>query len=148
MDRLSLGFYKRYPIVDVHDWKSGKVYKNLRQNLQGTSYCYATTQREFWVGSEGEDGFGEERGSKLYEDYLKAARRFTWIDLRSAKFLEGGFRGPDDYKRFALAVDQFADLVRNETYPMAMNGEVCQYCDFRQICGGVGVPDKDHGKPA
>lgn len=53
-------------------------------------YCYASTKREFWVGWRGADGFGEERGSLLYERFVGAGRRGTWINLRSAARVRAG----------------------------------------------------------
>jgi hypothetical protein len=32
-------------------------------------------------------------------------RRFTWINLRTINFQDGGWRGPPDYARFALAIE-------------------------------------------
>lgn len=147
IDRLVVRHFARKPVVGVDDWKTAKEYRFLRQNLQGTAYCYATTRPEFWVGHQGEDGFGQQRGEELFERFTEAGRRFRWIDLKNFKFMEGGWRGPNDYARFALAVEQFASLVKNETYPMSIVGEVCKYCDFRKVCGGTGIPDEDHGKP-
>jgi hypothetical protein len=58
IDRLAVRHYSRKPALCVDDYKSGKEYRYLRQNLQFTAYCYATTKREFWTGWRGEDGFG------------------------------------------------------------------------------------------
>lgn len=133
-------------MVPTHN--TGKDYVRLRQNLQFTAYLYATTCREFWTGNRGEDGFGEERGAAMYEQMKDWGRRGTWINLRQFKFQDAGWRGPIDYGRFALAVEQFAAMVKADVFPLTINGEVCRYCDYRAVCGGTGIAPEDHGKPA
>lgn len=147
VDRLAVRYYGGVPAVAVDDFKTGQEYKYLRQNLQFTAYCLATTQPEFWVGAEGEDGFGAERGQQLYERFRGSARRGTWINMRTIKFQDAGWRGPDDYARFALAVEQQQASQKADIYPLSMSGEHCQFCTFKNICAGVGVPDNSHGAP-
>lgn len=146
VDRLSAEFYKRQLVLKVGDYKTGKDYSYLRQNTQFTAYCYASTRKEFWVGWRGEDGFGD-RGEQLYARFADAARRGTWISLKSKKFMDAGWRGPDDYARFALAVEQVVASMRADIYPLSLSGENCSYCPQRRICAGVGVPGADHGAP-
>jgi hypothetical protein len=50
IDRLVARQKKRYPILDFDDLKTGKKYTYLRHNIQGTTYAYASTQPEFWLG--------------------------------------------------------------------------------------------------
>jgi hypothetical protein len=126
---------------------TGKEYRNLRQHLQFTAYAYATTQPEFWTGWRGEDGFGDERGLQLHQRFEKAARRGTWINMRNVKVQDAGWRGPDDYQRFALAVEQLVASWKAEIFPLSLSGDTCQFCEYRDICGGVGVPDASHGAP-
>lgn len=148
IDKLAIGQYNRAPVVEVKDLKTGKAYPgDLRHNLQFSAYCYATTKREFWIGWNGEDGFGEERGQALFERFEGKARRGTWINLRSIKLQDAGWRGPIDYERFALAVQQIYLSMREDIYPLTLAGDVCTFCSFRDGCGGVGVPDDDHGSP-
>lgn len=125
VDRLAVRFYRRALTVCIDDSKSGKEQTYLRHNVQGTAYSYATTKREFWVGHRGEDGFGEERGEELYQRFQTAGRRFTWINLRTIKFQDGGWRGPHDYARFALAIEQLAALTAADVYPLSISGEAC-----------------------
>jgi hypothetical protein len=146
IDRLSSQFVKRLLTLSIDDYKSGKDYVDLRQNLQGTSYAYATTRKEFWLGWNGEDGFGE-RGAELHAQFAGAYRRFRWISLKKHKVMDGGYRGPDDYTRFALAVDQVVASIKAEIYPLHISGENCTYCNYRGICAGVGVPTAEHGAP-
>lgn len=147
IDRLVTRRYRGHLIVGVDDFKTGMEYRYLRQNLQFSAYCYATTRPEMWVGWNGEDGFGTERGTELYERFQGKSRRGTWINLRSIKFQDAGWRGPIDYQRFALAVQQIYLSMREDIYPLTLAGDVCTFCPFREGCGGVGVPDDDHGSP-
>lgn len=155
VDRLALRHYLRNLSVCIDDYKTGKDYKYLRHNMQFSAYCYASTQREFWVGFDGlvsghrmvEDGFGEERGNELFTRLAECGRRGTWINMRTFKFQDAGWRGPRDYARLCLAVEQFAAMYKADIFPLTIYGEVCQYCDYRSICGGTGLPDDDHGKP-
>ncbi len=126
---------------------SGKEYKFLRQNLQFSAYCYASTKPEFWHGWRGEDGFGPGRGGQLFHRFEGKARRGTWINMKTIKFQDAGWRGPDDYRRFALAVEQIVASIKADIYPLSLSGETCQYCEFRDICAGTGVPANEHGEP-
>lgn len=146
IDRLAVRHYKQAPVLAVDDYKSGKEYPYLRQNLQFTAYCLATTQQEFWTGWRGEDGFGE-RGLELFHRFEGVARRGTWINMRTVKFSDAGWRGPDDYTRFALAAEQIVASWKADIYPLSLSGETCQFCEYRDICAGVGVPDNSHGAP-
>lgn len=146
IDILKVKPVKRTLTLSIDDLKSGKDYSYLRQNLQFSAYTYATTQKEFWLGWRGEDGFGPQ-GEELYHRFLKAPRRASWISLKSNKVMDAGWRGPDDWTRFALGVEQFMASVNADIFPLSLNGENCSYCSFRDICAGVGVPAYDHGAP-
>lgn len=147
IDRLAVRYYSGHPALCIDDWKTGKDYAYLRQNLQFTGYCYATTRIEFWTGWNGEEGFGPERGQLLYDRFTGLSRRGTWINMKKIKFQDAGWRGPDDYTRFALAVDQVVASQKAEIFPLSLSGETCQFCEYKDICVGVGVPGNDHGAP-
>lgn len=147
VDRLAVRWYSAQPALCIDDYKTGKEYRYLRQNLQFTAYAYASTREEFWVGARGEDGFGPERGQEMFARFADLPRRGTWINMRTVKIQDAGWRGPDDYTRFALAVEQQRASEKADIYPLSMSGEHCQYCEFRDICAGVGVPDASHGAP-
>lgn len=133
-----------HQMIPTHN--SGKVHHYLRQRVQFSAYCYATTTPEFWAGAGGEDGFAE-RGLELHERFQRSYRRSEWVSLRDMEVKDAGFRGPDDYERFARAVNQLVTAIRLNVYPMSIDGDTCQYCEFRDSCGGIGVPDDRHGSP-
>jgi len=148
VDRLALRYYRRVPGVAIDDYKTGKEQRHLRWNLQFTGYCYASTKREFWVGARGEDGFGEARGEELYQRTLEYPRRGTWINMRTFKFQDAGWRAALDYERLGLAVEQMHASVVADIYPLSISGDACAYCDFASVCGGMGRPDENYGQPA
>lgn len=148
IDRLAARHYKRVLTLCIDDFKTGKRSTYLRHNPQGTGYSYASTLPEFWVGNPAHltEGFGAERGTQLMERFASAARRFWWIDLKDCKFVNGGWRGEQDYRRFALAIQNMGDSIQAEIFPLTMQGDVCQWCSFRETCGGIGLDD-DSGNP-
>lgn len=147
IDRLALRRYRSRPYLSVEDYKTGKDYQFLRHNLQFSAYCMATTQKEFWTGWRGEDGFGPDKGADMHTRFTKYARRGMWINMRQNKQQDAGWRGPRDYQRFALAVEQITASMRADIYPLSLSGATCQYCEFAAICGGTGLPDPKHGSP-
>jgi hypothetical protein len=147
IDKLAVRYYSRHETVCVDDFKTGKEYAFLRQNLQFTAYCYATTRPEFWTGWEGEAGFGKQMGEHLYDRLREAPRRGTWINLKQIKIQDAGWRGPQDYRRFAIAVEQIVASMKADIYPLNLSGDTCQFCEYRAICTGTGVPGNDHGAP-
>jgi hypothetical protein len=147
VDKLVAEHYKRALVLGIHDVKTGKEQVYLRHNLQFSAYCLASTLPEFWTGYRGEDGFGEQRGRELFDRFVGKARRGTWIDLRNFKIRDAGWRGPRDYERFKLAVGQLTASIEADIFPLVLSGATCQFCAYRNVCGGTGIPDDDHGRP-
>ena len=148
MDRLSLRKLSGTPYLNIEDFKTGKDYGtrkgDLRWNAQFSGYCFATTQLKFWT-----DAWGEDEGTKLYERFRLLARRGTWISLKNGvDRQDAGWRGPQDYVRFWAAIRGYVKAVKADIYPLSLTGDTCFWCPFREgICGGVAVPDEDHGRP-
>jgi hypothetical protein len=148
MDRLSLRKLSGTPYLNVEDFKTGKDYGtrkgDLRWNAQFSGYSWATTQLKFWT-----DAWGQEEGEELFTRFSVLARRGTWISLKNGvDRQDAGWRGPQDYARFWAAIREYVKAVKADIYPLSLTGDVCFYCAFREgICGGVAVPDEDHGRP-
>jgi hypothetical protein len=147
IDRLALIKHKGTWAIEVGDIKTGKDYPYLRQNMQFSAYTYATTKPEFWLGWNGEDGFGAEYGQELYDKFATAPRRATWINMTKMAFQDAGWRGPIDYHRFALAISELAKAYRYDVFPLNISGQTCTFCEFKDICAGTGVAPDDHGAP-
>lgn len=168
IDRLTIRRHNRKPYISVEDLKTGRRPFYLRYNTQGGFYAYATTRREFWEGGWPESGVGEkvafpadamvamqERfasyGYRVHDgmdpELELAARRFKWIDLKDIKFVDGGWRVPQDYARLMLGVDAYVRASEAEIYSINTEGDKCRYCPFKSICGGVGLPAEGVGAP-
>lgn len=152
-------------MIPTHN--SGRQPTYLRYNLQGTVYSWASTQREFWSGPpEGTlpgvefESFpeGVVRELELYfaswrfsliEGGLHplASRRFRWINLMEAKSADGGWRTRRDYERMFLSIDAYIRANEAGIYSPTATGEVCQYCAFRDVCGGIGLDPEGLGAP-
>jgi hypothetical protein len=150
MDRLCLRKTGSNTYVNVEDLKTGQDYKFLRWNNQFSIYCWATTQLKFWT-----DAWGMQEGTELFTRFGQLARRGTWVSLRSGlDRKDAGWRGEQDYARMWMCVHEYVKAVEADIYPLSLKGDVCFYCQYGQpnvegdvLCGGVAVPDKDHGAP-
>lgn len=168
IDRLSLRTKYTKPYISIDDWKSGKQPTWLRYSVQGTAYCYATTQPEFWLPLEaaGLEGFPPETLAALEEVFARrrqllhagspepkkgsiglAPRGFRWINLPEGKHSDGGFRVEQDYARLRLACREYVRANEAQIYMPTMNGDTCKWCPFRDNCGGIGFPDEEAGRP-
>lgn len=172
VDRLSIKKHYSKPYLSIDDFKTGKQPTYLRHNVQGHAYAYATTCHEFWLGWEqvrqDPSGVGElatfdedtlvalERFFESY-DYrvladddnglTLASRRFRWINMQEVKFADGGWRTERDYARLVLAIDAYVRACEAGIYSPTNTGEVCIYCPFRGVCGGIGLPHEKAGAP-
>lgn len=167
IDRLSLRKQARKPYLSLDDYKTGKQPTYLRHNMQGSAYAYASSRPEFWSGWE-ESGMGSlmtfdpdmtarietmfgSWGYRLHAgspgDAPLASRRFRWINLQEIKFADGGWRHERDYARLHLAIDGYVRACEQGIYAVNQSGEVCTYCPFRKVCGGIGLPAEEAGAP-
>ena len=115
--------------VEVIDFKTGAwVPEKLRYNLQFTVYCYATERPEFWKGVK-----GWEHG---YDEFLGWKRAGWWYHARKNKMFNAGNRGPADYKRLLLAVEEMYRAIELNVFPLDYSGESCGWCPYaEEVCG-------------
>lgn len=161
MDRLAVRWYRQRETLCVDDFKTGQQKWGLRYNVQGSAYAYATWQPEFWTGMpegfeglrigsglatyEAAPGFGD-RAEELNERFARVPRRFTWINLKSFKLVDGGYRGRQDYERMKEGIAEIIGSADRGIFPLRIDGETCRFCPFKkEPCG---VPDENHGDPA
>lgn len=109
----------------------------LQHDIQFSAYCYATTQPEFWVNLPPVklmDG-SLMTGPELYAKYLDAQRMGEWVHLRTPRRIDAGVRTDVHYNRLLYAIDQIEASVATGIFVPNLNGDTCQYCEFRKICG-------------
>jgi RecB family exonuclease len=165
IDKLNVAFSYSKPYVEIRDFKTGRQPTYLRYNQQGSAYAYSTTRLEFWTGwdESGCDLFptfdGDTVGMlertfaahkfRLHHrhlvDHPEASRRFRWINMADLKNVDGGWRNEKDYARLKLALDAYVRANEAGVYSPTTTGEVCVYCAFRGVCGGVALPDESYG---
>lgn len=159
VDRLTLRFFKRHPILSVEDFKTGKKPTYLRFSTQWTVYSFASTDVAFWADFEGE-GFEEvqrrlvARGVDLYKtpDNLPViARRGRWLSLANGfEAHDAGWRTEHDYARLRVHLREYIKAKRADVHPLTVSGQVCLYCPFSRngACGGAPIPELESGAPA
>lgn len=164
IDRLAVQRYYTKPYLAIEDFKTGKQPSYLRYNMQGTAYAYASTLKEFWFGwadsgvgqlaTFDEETFGALERMFASWDYdllpgdgQLASRRFRWLNIQEMKVGDGGWRTARDFARLHLAVDAYVRACEAGIYSVNTTGEVCKFCEFKNICGGIGLPLEKAGAP-
>jgi hypothetical protein len=115
--------------LEVVDFKTGAmVEKKLRYNVQFTAYTYATERPEFWKYVP-----GWEHG---YDEFFGWQRAGWWYHARQNKMFNAGNRGPDDYKRLLLAIEEMEKAIELQVFPLDYSGEQCGWCAYAEgVCG-------------
>lgn len=115
--------------LQVLDFKTARlVPEKLRQNIQFTAYCYATTRPEFWEQVPGHE--------EDFDTFRSFKRSGAWYHARNTKIYSAGYREHDDYRRLLLAIDSMEQAIEAGAYPLDISGESCGYCAFaNEICG-------------
>jgi hypothetical protein len=138
IDKLALrylpGVHAR--TVLLSDYKTSKkepTYDWLNDDIQFTSYAYASTQPEFWAGIP--------NGDNLYDELSEAPRWGEWVQLLGPKRKDAGQRLPYHYNRLFIAVNEIARSIEQNIFVPNISGDTCCYCDFRDACG---LPEIQH----
>lgn len=125
-------------VIKITDLKTGyrpSAY-NLSFDVQFTSYMYAVTQPEFWMGWEPEKekyaGFPD--GAEMYERYKNFDVVGIWYDLRKAKEYEVGPRTEADYNRLHRCLDEIEKAVEFDVFVPNISGDSCGICSYTEIC--------------
>jgi hypothetical protein len=118
-------------IVDFKTDKKQPTYDYLAEDLQFSSYAYASTQREFWINLGGD---------AAWQRHLDLERHGEWIQLNGPKRMDAGIRTQRHYNRIEMAVNALAESVGMRIFVPTISGETCRYCEFREPCG---LPELD-----
>lgn len=146
VDKLSERKKSRNWVLEVLDYKSGKRQFHLRQNLQLTTYAYASTKRQFWepFAALGYDV------DQLWEGYASWPRHTVWFDMEGTetKPVDGGYRGSKDYARLVFAANETARSIAAGIFPLNVSGDTCTWCPHRSYCpDGTGTATEDEYDP-
>lgn len=106
----------------------------LALDPQFTVYCYATHQREFWVGGLDPEFPGIPNGDWLWSTIGELAdRRCRWHGVLTARMIDAGPRTTVDFQRLYRVCDE---IERAQQLGVAVPtiGESCLYCDYQSEC--------------
>jgi CRISPR/Cas system-associated exonuclease Cas4 (RecB family) len=125
-------------ILKITDLKTGyrPSAHNLSFDVQFTSYMWAATQREFWVGYEPEieKYCGFPNGEELFDRFKNHDIVGVWYDLRKCKEYEVGPRTEADFNRLHRCLDEIEKAVNLEVFVPNISGESCGLCSYQDIC--------------
>ena len=141
IDMLSIG----PDYVKVTDYKTGyrPNSNNLELDIQFTSYMYAVSRPEFWMGVEGSDKYvGFPNGEELYEKYKDFHKIGIWLDLRNAKEYDVGPRGTADLVRLYRCLDSIEKAMEAEVFVPNISGDTCKFCSFQEECPSYLNPEQ------
>jgi hypothetical protein len=132
IDKLTLRYRpkKNDHVLLVSDYKTTRKipsYGYLRQDLQFSAYCYATTKPELWTGVE--------NGEHFYEHTKDMDREAEWVQLTDPQRKFAGERTQQDYGRVDYAINAMAASIDMRIFVPNIGGGSCTFCDFRQSCG-------------
>lgn len=134
--------------LKVGDYKTGyrPNKNNLHLDIQFTSYMYAVSRKEFWVGVPGSDKYtGFENGEELYEQYKDYEKVGVWFDLRNAKEYPVGPRGQTDIVRLYRCLDEIEKAMEKQVFVPNISGDTCKFCSYQDICP-VYLSEEEIGK--
>lgn len=139
-------------LIKVTDFKTNTKDPSraaLALNQQFCVYLWAVTQREFWVGVEGNPDFpGVPNGEWLWETVAKMVpARGVWFSLNNAREIDVGPRTDVDFTRLHRVCDEIAKAIEADIHVPKI-GEACTFCDYVEPCAfDVQVSIAAHGDP-
>ena len=144
IDKLTLRYRPKFNdhVLLVSDLKTTRKvpsYNYLRQDLQFSAYCFATTKPEFWTGvKDGEHYFEHAKGMQ---------REAEWVQLTGPQRKHAGERNQQDYNRLAYAINMMAASIDMRIFVPNISGASCTFCDFREHCGLQDLDTEGHYQP-
>lgn len=125
-------------LLQIIDFKTSSKIPSpaaLALDVQFTCYAYAVSQREFWVGVDGDPKFnGVVNGEWLWETVAKSMPvRCIWWALYNGRRIDAGPRVEADYGRLYRVC---AEVEKADRMGIAVPkiGEACNLCDYQEMC--------------
>lgn len=126
----------------VVDWKSGyrPNKEGLYLNIQFTTYLYAVSRPELWMGAASDDPnnpnkySGLENGESLFKKYRGYKKIGQWFDLRNGKAYDVGPRGSTDLVRLHRCLDQIEAAMERQVFVPDISGDTCRICSYQEQC--------------
>jgi hypothetical protein len=125
-------------LLTVTDYKTASkapTTTELALDIQFTTYIWAVSQREFWVGAKDNPEFpGVENGEWLWETIGRdMPKRAIWYGLWNGKELDAGPRTDDDFGRLYRLCDEIVRATEHEVFVPKI-GPACELCDYVEPC--------------
>jgi hypothetical protein len=119
-------------LLKIIDFKTASKSPNLSQlalDVQLTVYDYAVSQREFWVGVEGNPEYpGLENGEWLWETVGKSiAHRCIWWGVWTQRQIDAGPRNKRDHERLYRVMTEIEKSIKAGV-AVPKIGEACNWC--------------------
>lgn len=125
-------------LLKVTDFKTGTRVPTLAQlalDVQMSCYLYAVTQREFWVGVEGNPDFpGIQNGEWLWETVGKGiTTRAIWWGVHVGKQIDAGPRTEKDFQRLYRVCDEIEKAIKADVHVPKIS-DACTWCEYQNPC--------------
>lgn len=98
-----------------------------------TTYTYATTCPEFWVGNGELDFPGLPNGQALFDRFVDTPRRAIWFHIRTQKEIDAGARVDEDFMRLYRVCHEISKAIKADIHVPKI-GDACGLCDFSSQC--------------
>lgn len=108
------------------------TYDYLAEDIQFSSYAFATLHPSFWAAIPG--------GMEIFERVKNFPRFGEWVQLTGPKRMDAGERTQRHYNRLIMAVNAIAKSIEADIFVPTISGETCRWCSHRKPCG---LPELD-----
>lgn len=98
-----------------------------------TTYVYATTCPEFWLGNGELDFPGLPDGQALFDRFVDTPRRAIWLHIRTQKEIDAGARVDADFMRLYRVCHEISKAIKADIHVPKI-GDACGLCDFASQC--------------
>jgi hypothetical protein len=125
-------------LLTVTDYKTASkapTITELALDIQFTTYIWAVSQREFWVGVKDNPDFpGIENGEWIWETIGRdMPKRAIWFGLWTGKEHDAGPRTDEDFQRLYRLCDEIQRATELEVFVPKI-GPACELCDYVEPC--------------